>query len=323
VVNASLQFDAAALQPTYRLLKGIPGRSYGLAIARRLGFPEPLLARADAAISGVERDASQLLVELEQKDRELAAAVSAAESARREAESLRNELRAREQVVREREQTAERRARQQARDLLLHARQEVESAIRTVREAAATGERSAVEQAARDARRRIEEQAQLQEKKTPREREDAAGGPVAVGSWVRIAATGAEGTVVELRDGRAVVEVSGVRLQVSARGLQTTSPPPVPAARGLRGTWSAPDLEVSPEVDLRGMRVDELIPKLQQAIDAAVQADLHSIRIIHGKGTGAAREAVTELVKSDGRVVSFRPGRLGEGGAGVTIAELR
>ena len=323
VVNASLQFDAAALQPTYRLLKGIPGRSYGLAIARRLGFPEPLLARAEASISGVERDASQLLGELENKDRELAAAVSAAESARREAESLRSELRAREQAVREREQTAERRARQQARDLLLHARQEVESAIRAVREAAASGDRSAVEQAAREARRRIEEQAQVQEARAPREPAALAAGPVEVGSWVRIQASGAEGSVVELRDGRAVVEVSGVRLQVSVRGLQATSPPPAPGARPLRGGWSAPDLEAAPEVDLRGLRVDELIAKLQQAIDAAVQADLQSLRIIHGKGTGAAREAVTELVRADARVVSFRPGRVGEGGAGVTIAELR
>jgi len=69
--------------------------------------------------------------------------------------------------------------------------------------------------------------------------------------------------------------------------------------------------------------VDELIPKLQQAIDGAVQADLQSLRIIHGKGTGAAREAVAELVRADARVVSFRPGRMGEGGAGVTIVELR
>ena len=323
VVNASLQFDAAALQPTYRLLKGIPGRSYGLAIARRLGFPEPLLARAEGSIGSVERDASHLLVELEHKDRELAGALSAAESARREAEALRGALEAREQAVRQRERTAERRARQQARDLLLQARQEVESAIRAVREAAATGERSAVEQAAKEARRRIEEQAQLQEQRAPREQPATAAGPVAVGSWVRIAASGAEGSVVELRDGRAVVEVSGVRLQVSAQGLMATSPPQGNAARPPRGVWNAPDLEVSPEVDLRGLHVDELIPKLQQAIDGAVQADLQSLRIIHGKGTGAAREAVAELVRADARVVSFRPGRMGEGGAGVTIVELR
>jgi DNA mismatch repair protein MutS2 len=225
--------------------------------------------------------------------------------------------------VREREQTAERRARQQARDLLLHARQEVEEAIRAVREAAATGERAAVERAAKEARRRIEEQARVQEQRAPRAQDAVDASPVEVGSWVRIEATGAEGSVIELRDGRAVVEVSGVRVQVPARGLQATSAPPIQAARRLRGGWNAPDLEASPEVDLRGLRVDELIPKLQQAIDAAVQADLQSLRIIHGKGTGAAREAVTELVRADSRVTSYRPGRVGEGGAGVTIAELR
>jgi len=323
VVNASLQFDAAELRPTYRLLKGIPGRSYGLAIARRLGFPTALLEHAEGSLSGVERDATHLLTELEQKDRDLAAAVSAAESARREAEALRSELKARERVVREREQTAEKRARQQARDLLLHARQEVETAIRSVRDAAASGERAAVEQAAKEARRRIEEQARLQEQRALRAQPTESREPVSVGSWVRIAATGAEGSIVELRDGRAVVEVSGVRVQVSVAGLQATPPPPVRAGRELRGGWSAPELEASSEVDLRGLRVEELIPRLQQAIDGAVQADLQSLRIIHGKGTGAAREAVTELVRSDPRVTSFRPGRVGEGGAGVTIAELQ
>ena len=323
VVNASLQFDAAALRPSYRLLKGIPGRSYGLAIARRLGFPAAVLARAESSISGVERDATHLLTELEQKDRELGAAVAAAESARLEAEALRRELRDRERVVGERERSAERRARQQARDLLLNARQEVEAAIRSVRQAGATGERAAVEQAAREARRRIEAQAQLQEELAPRAEPAESHIPVEVGSWVRVQASGAEGTVVELRDGRAVVEISGVRLQVSVAGLQATSPPPAPVGRGGRGGWNAPELEVSPEVDLRGLHVDELIPRLQQAINGAVQADLRSLRIIHGKGTGAAREAVLELVQGDPRVTSFRPGRVGEGGAGVTIAELR
>jgi DNA mismatch repair protein MutS2 len=323
VVNASLQFDAVALQPTYRLLKGIPGRSYGLAIARRLGSPEAVLQRADASISGVERDATQLLAELEEKDRELAAALSAAEAARREVEALQEELRAREQAVRERERTAERRARQQARDLLLHARQEVESAIRAVREAGERGDRAAVEQAAREARRRVEAQARVQEAKAPRPARDGDAEPIALGSWVRVAASGAEGTVVELRDGRAVVEVSGVRVQVSAQGLEPAARPDGALRPVLRGGWNAPDLEVSPEVDLRGLHVAELIPKLQTAIDAAVQADLQSLRIIHGKGTGAAREAVVELVRADPRVVSFRPGRLGEGGAGVTVAELR
>jgi DNA mismatch repair protein MutS2 len=89
------------------------------------------------------------------------------------------------------------------------------------------------------------------------------------------------------------------------------------------GVWYGPDFEASPEVDLRGYRADEVAGRLQPAIDAAVQAALSSLRIIHGKGTGVLRQVVAELLRGDPRVTRFRPGGVGEGGAGVTVAELR
>ncbi|MGH7444805.1 MAG: endonuclease MutS2, partial [Longimicrobiales bacterium] len=106
VVNASLQFDAAELRPTYRLQKGVPGRSYGLAIARRLGFPPPLLERADAFLPQTERDASHLLLELEEKERALAAALAEARAARADAGHLRKRLDEREDELRRREKDA-------------------------------------------------------------------------------------------------------------------------------------------------------------------------------------------------------------------------
>jgi DNA mismatch repair protein MutS2 len=133
VVNASLQFDAVALRPTYRLLKGVPGRSYGLAIARRLGLPESLLAEAEAAMPAAEREASQLLAELESKDRELGRVLAQASSDRARASALRAELETREAELARREQDAERRARQQARDVLLDARQAVDAVIEELR----------------------------------------------------------------------------------------------------------------------------------------------------------------------------------------------
>jgi DNA mismatch repair protein MutS2 len=99
------------------------------------------------------------------------------------------------------------------------------------------------------------------------------------------------------------------------------APPDRPAPR-QRGGWSAVDIDASPEVDLRGLRAEEVAARLNPALDAAVQAALPSLRIIHGKGTGALREVVTEIMSADGRVKSFRPGGLGEGGTGVTVAEL-
>ncbi len=339
VVNASLQFDSAELRPTSRLVKGVPGRSYGLAIARRLGFPPHVLETADAFLPDEERGAAALLHELEQKERAMAEALAEAENARAQALALRRDVEEREHEVRKREREAERRARQQARDLLLAARQEVDTAIRELRQSAertaaaaadtapATGE--ALEQAAREARRRVEEAAHRQREKTPEElraRRARGGAAVREGARVRIAATGATGTVVELKNGRAIVESNGVRLQVKTSGLEPLGAGEAEAEerrpRVSQIAWTMPEVNARPEVDLRGLRAEEVATILLPALDAAIQADLPSLRIIHGKGTGALREVVGELLKNDRRIRTVRPGGLGEGGHGVTVAEL-
>src|SRR5690606_14766262 len=140
---------------------------------------------------------------------------------------------------------------------------------------------------------------------------------------VRVTASGLTGVVVELRDERATVEVGGIRMQVPVAELTLTEAPQPARQQQLRGGWSSPDIEVSSEVDLRGLRADEVPGKLNPALDAAVQAALPSLRIIHGKGTGALREVVNEIVRADRRIKSFRAGGVGEGGAGVTVAELQ
>jgi DNA mismatch repair protein MutS2 len=323
VINASLEFDAVALQPTYRLRKGVPGRSYGLAIARRLGLPAELLARAEAALPHAEREAGQLLEALEGKDRALEAALAEASSVRAHNERLAAALHEREETLRRREREAERRARQQARDILLGARAEVEQAIRELRAAART-DAAALDEAARAARRRVEERAQQEMARTPGPAAaERAGAAIGAGSYVRVEASGLMGVVLEVRDDRATVEVGGLRMQLPVAGLVATAVPQPPKQRPARAAWHAPELEVAHEVDLRGMRVDEALPRVQTALDAAILADLPSLRIIHGKGTGALRDAVTGLLREDTRVKAFRPGGAGEGGTGVTVAELQ
>jgi DNA mismatch repair protein MutS2 len=323
VINASLQFDAVALQPTYRLQKGVPGRSYGLAIARRLGLPEGLLAEAESALPHAEREAGQLLEELERKDRELAAALADASSERARNRRLAEELAEREESLRRREKEAERRARQQARDILMNARAEVETAIRELRSAAEAGS-AELDEAARVARRRVEERARRESERTPvSPLARGLGDTVTEGAHVRIEASGLQGVVVELRDGRATVEVGGLRMQVPVAGLSVVAAPQPAKQRRQEVAWNAPDLDVSTEVDLRGVRAEEVAGRLQPALDAAIAADLPSLRIIHGKGTGALREVVGELLKTDGRIRTYRPGGVGEGGTGVTVAELR
>lgn len=335
VVNASLQFDSGELRPTYRLLKGVPGRSYGLAIARRLGFRESVIDRAEEYLPKGEREVSQLLTELETKERELSDAAAetdreraAATEARADADALRAELESRQREVRRREQDAERRSRQQARDLLLNARTEVEQAIADLRAVVDSGgDAAAFEEAATAARRRVEQAASRQAERAPDRQEPDVVPSLEPGAAVRVAATGARGTVVELRDDRATVEIKGLRLDVKAADLERVSEPEKereprgPSGRS-GGGWSGPAVAASTEVNLRGLRAEEVASTLHPALDAAIQAGLPSLTIIHGKGEGILREVVAELLGRDPRVHSYRAGGIGEGGTGVTVVEL-
>ena len=328
IVNASLQFDAERLQPTYRLLKGVPGRSYGLAIARRLGLEPRLLDEAEAMLPAGERDVARLLLELEAKEQRFAAQNDELARQLARTEALRETLEARERALKQREKDAERRARQQARDLLLRSRAEVEAAIREVRDAA---DAEKLDEAARAARRRVEEAAARQREKQPAERKPKAGrearrAPQALkpGLRVRIESLGRTGTIVDLRDGKAMVEAGAMRLLLPredltplAAGDQPAEPRPRPSAGYVHALADA-----RPEVDLRGMRPEEVDVTLGRALDDAIMAGLPSFRIIHGKGTGALRAHVRRLLEADRRIRVSRPGELFEGGTGVTVVEF-
>ena len=331
VVNASLQFDAVALAPTYRLIKGIPGRSYGIAIARRLELPERVTARAEERLPEQERNVALLLEQLEQREEELAAREREAALILDDARRRAHDLARREGAVRERERQAEKQSRQEARRYLLDARKEIE---RTIRDLKKKGE-GEVEEAGREARRRAEELAARQTEELGRlereernvERRAAASateraprrtGPVEAGSWVQLGTlAGKLGRVVEVREGNAVVTVGAIKLTVPVR---TLTPAEAPQQVAVAWTGDLPEESVRSEVDLRGMRADEAEQAVMSALDAAVRADLRELRIIHGKGTGALRERVTEMLQKDSRVKSFRMGAWNEGGAGVTVA---
>ncbi len=331
VVNASLQFDAAALAPTYRLVKGIPGRSYGISIARRLAMPEPIVARAEERIPQNERDTRDLLERLEIRERELAAREAELTAVLDDGRRRVAEVARREHAVRDRERELEREARQEARRYLLDARHDIE---RTIRELKASGA-EAVDEAGREARRRAEQLAARQAEALealdavgPGEGEPGAGPPAAepgaLEAGVRVAVGtlgGKPGRIVDVRGTDAVVAVGSLKLTVPQATLTRL---PEPRAEERVGVWRGdlPEAHVPSEIDLRGLRADEAESLVMQAIDSAVRADLRMLRIIHGKGTGALRDRVSEMLAKDTRVTGFRLGAWNEGGAGVTVAEL-
>jgi DNA mismatch repair protein MutS2 len=325
VVNASLEFDVATFTPTFRFQKGVPGRSYGLAIARRLGVAPEVLARAEALVPDAERQLDRLLAQVEARAQalardEAAVAMGAVAVARREAEvsQLEATLQERELALRRAEKDAARQRARQAKAYLLAAREQVEAALATARGAAD-------EAAAREARRAVEEAIRGVTRDLDLAVDSPAAGAetVAVGDAVRMA-TGATGEVRELRsDGRAVVLSGAVRLVVPATSLtRIAAPVRVRASAGVSGL-DRPAPEAASEVDLRGLRVDEAEATVIAALDAAVLADLPLLRIIHGMGTGALRDVVRQLLAADPRVASFEFAPRAQGGIGVTIAVLR
>ncbi|HYW33413.1 MAG TPA: Smr/MutS family protein [Gemmatimonas sp.] len=354
VVNASLQFDAVQLAPTYRLLKGVPGRSYGISIARRLQLPEDVLERAEQRLPAGERDLAVLLADIESREATLTDRERLMEIEQGKVRSRVATVSDRELKVREREREAERLARQQARKYLLESRGELERAIAEVR-AKATQESGALEESMRTARRTLEEaaaaqgaaaerveQQALRDRERDRERRIAKAAtegtitpaavpnarpsrpdaPLGAGDSVLVGTLdGKVGRIVSVRGTDARVAVGSLTLSVPVSALTRTAAPPPPAFKvSLSG--SIPDAEPVREVDIRGFRGDEIDDKVVQAIDAAIRADLRELRIIHGKGTGALRARVGEMLKKDTRVAGFRLGAWNEGGAGVTVAEL-
>lgn len=320
IVNASLQFDAEQMEPTYRFLKGRPGRSYGLAIARRLGFPAQVLDRAETYREDDGARMEETLARLEQLEREAEKLVHQLDLERAQTARLKAGMEGRERTLRDFESKADDRAQEGARQLLLEARAEVEAAISELRLAFEQG--ADLEASERQARRRVEQAAGRHRKSRAQARGAGRAVDIAVGDRVRIRATGARGGVIELRSGRAVVVAGSLRFEVSVSDLEVVDAAPEPEVRA--GGWSAPSRGPARlEIDLRGMRVDEMGLELSRALDEAILDDLADLRIIHGKGTGALRKRVTEMLDDDARVEAHRMGGPREGGAGVTVASFR
>ena len=346
VVNASLQFDAVALAPTYRLLKGVPGRSYGIAIARRLAMPDAIVERATERIPKGERDVDALLADLEARETALADRETLADELVESGRARTQRLAEREKAVRERERQAEKQARQEARRYLLDARKEIDRTLKELKQVAADAAGvtpQVLDERAREARRKAEELAAQQQEhlgRLDREEHNAerrgrpgerplnagrsvAPAPPVVGDTVEVGTLGGKlGKLLEVRGKEGVVGVGALKMTVPLASLakskqQIPKPEVVIPVLG-----DVPEVHAAREVDLRGMRFDEVDDVLLPALDNAVRADLRSLRIIHGKGTGALRERVTELLRKDTRARSFRMGLWNEGGAGVTVVEL-
>ena len=325
IVNGSLQFDTDTLSPTYRFRKGVPGRSYGLSIARRLGLDAAVLSDAESRVSDEVRRLDSLLARAEEREGELERRTVAMAELESVVEALqaRLKMQAESQSVREkelaaREKDSDRRARAEAKRYLLDARKEVEAAIAAARA-------SADDESVRAARRALEDAAagfNRAEDRAPAPSGGDSPSALEPGQRVRLP-TGVTGDVLEVRaDGRLVVAVGSMRMVADPEGVQLLGRR---EERRDRASHVGPDTsghEAAVEVDLRGMTGDEAEGATLAAVDSAVLAEQPFLRIIHGMGTGVVRERVRRVLQRDRRVAKFDFAPRQQGGTGVTIAEF-
>ncbi len=318
--NASVEFDPATLTPTYRLITGLPGRSHALQIAHRLGLPEAVTQRARELLGTGSPQLDLLIAEMQRRLAEAEAQAAAAARARREAEVLRQEA---ERLLAEAEQE-----KQQAR-AAVHA--EMESELRRARELVRKLERLAnaptypSPQVVESSLRALEE-VRRRMRSLGTGRNGTADPVLAVGDRVEIPALGLEGEVVEV-----IAESDEVEVRVGQfRVRQPRSAVRRVGARPVESTWQPPSTVVlptepvvEPELHLRGLHVEDALVRLDRYLDRAARAGLLWVRIVHGKGTGALRQAVHDFLRNHPLVERWELAGPYEGGHGVTIVYFR
>ncbi|GAA6736504.1 endonuclease MutS2 [Thermus oshimai] len=302
ILNASMQFDLKTLRPTYRLLLGVPGRSYAFAIARRLGLPEGVLARAEALLPEAGR-LEGLLELLERERLALEGERKALEALKAEAERLRAEL-ARKEALWEEERAERLKALEREASERL---KRLEAELKALRERART-------EGKRDA---LKEVMALRARYLPKREAPPPPPGLAPGSPVEVPSLGQKGRVVELLGEEALVQVGPLKLRLKTAELKPLKEEAPPKAVTLR-----PKREVK-EVDLRGLTVEEALLEVDHALEEARALGLSTLRLLHGKGTGALRNAIREALRRDKRVESFADAPPNEGGHGVTVVVLK
>ena len=330
VINASCEFSVETLQPTYKLLIGVPGKSNAFAISRKLGLSEEILKEATDLVSQGNKDFEDVLTQLEQQRQEM-------ESARAEAERLRLEtMKIKEQseeynaqFQKERERALEQ-ARREAREIIEEARRTANAATEEIKalkkQLMDSADAQGINQRQAELRRNLNEaEANLREN-LPQKDRPAPTRAIIVGDTVELLKLGTKANVIAInKDGSYELQAGIMKLTAKSNEIyliEQQNPHKQKVARPAHSGREMKTAAFASEVDLRGMDTVEAICVLDRYLDEAMRSNLQSVRIIHGKGTGALRSAVQQSLRKNRFVKTFRLGVYGEGEDGVTIAEF-
>ena len=330
VINASCEFDVETLRPTYKLLIGIPGKSNAFAISRKLGLSEEILKEADDLVGKSDKDFEDVLSQLEQQRQQMEAARVEAERLKRETEKIRQQSEeASIQLQKEKDKALEA-ARREAQKIIEDARYAANQAseeLKTLRKQLQnSADASNINQRQAEVRRSLNEMESKIRAAQPKQERPEPKREILVGDTVELLKLGTKASVIAInKDGTYQLQAGILKLNAKKEEIYLLEHENPYKAKGGRPAHSGREMKLtamSNEVDLRGMDTVEAICVLDNYLDAAMRGNLGTVRIIHGKGTGALRTAVQQALKKNKFVKKFRLGVYGEGEDGVTIAEF-
>lgn len=331
IENACCEFDVETLSPTYRLLIGIPGKSNAFAISKKLGLSDTLIEDARTRISSNEQNFEDLLSDLEASRITIEKEQAEINRYKSEIAALKQQLKNKQEKLDESRDAILRKAKEEANQILQEAKDTADEAIRNFNKYGTT--RPSIQEMEKQ-RTNIREKMAANKKKSSKEKDTAIYNPkvpkkLRIGDSVKVLSMNLTGTVHSLPNakGDLFVQMGILRSQVNIKDLvliEDAAPGSKKYAKTGAGKLKiSKSASVSTEINLIGKTVDEAIALLDKYLDDAYLAHLPSVRIVHGKGTGALRSAVQSHLKRQSYIKSFHLGEFGEGDAGVTIAEFK
>ena len=331
VENACCEFDVETLRPTYHLLIGIPGKSNAFAISKKLGLPDYIIDEAKTHLSEQDESFEDLLTDLETSRRTIEKEQAEINAYKRELERLKTETKQKQDKLEEQRERILREANEKAHAILLEAKEMADETMKNFRKfgkeniSAAEMERE---------RERLRKQLSSTgskmalEKQQPKKQYKPS--DFKLGESVKVLSMNLTGTISSLPDskGNVTVQMGILRSQVNISDLEIIEETPSYTAKNIRQTSQgkmkmSKSYSVSTEINLLGKTVDEAIAELDKYLDDAYLAHLSSVRIVHGKGTGALRNGIHNYLRRQKHVKNYHLAAFGEGDAGVTIVEFK
>lgn len=334
VENASCEFDVESLQPTYRLLIGVPGKSNAFAISSKLGISDKIIEKAKSLVDEDSKSFEDVVTGLESTRKELEQERAKAAAYREEIERQKKKLAEKNERIDKAKEKILRRANEEANEILQKAKDMADDSIRKYNKwmDGGKGNVSDMERQRSAIREQLKKTGEKLATKQKGNRPKTAPGKLSIGDLVMVHSMGVKGTVMSLPNtkGKCFVQMGIMRSEVNADDLELLEEETLQNRKeqlrersGAGKIKMMKSLHVSSSINLIGKTVDEAIALLDKYLDDAYLAKLHQITIIHGVGTGALRNAVQAHLKKSKYIKTYRMGEYGEGGYGVTVAEFK